>query len=116
MRTHSFSWIAVMLAVAATTTACGSADGPDPFATPVPGTEVSVVDNAFEPAALQVEVGDTVTWTWEGSNPHDVSFDAEASEIQSSGTWSRTFDEAGEYAYACTVHRGMRGTVVVTEP
>lgn len=76
-------------------------------------TEVAVADNDFEPAAILVDAGATVTWTWKGSAPHDVRGNGFASEIKSSGTFRHTFTKAGEFAYRCTVHRDMRGRVVV---
>ena len=79
----------------------------------VPGTEVAVVDNAFEPPRLEVEAGDTVTWTWDGDNPHDVVFDDFGSDVQTEGTYTYTFEETGEFAYTCTIHGGMDGTIVV---
>ena len=82
----------------------------------VVGTEVAVVDNAFEPARLEVEAGETVTWTWEGDNPHDVVFDDFGSEVQTGGTYTYTFEEAGEFAYTCTIHANMDGTIVVVAP
>lgn len=115
MRTRpSFHVLAVGTALVVAATACDDAGSSATSEAPVAGTEVAVVDNDFEPAALEVEAGDTVTWTWEGGNQHDVAFDQVASEIQTGGTWTRTFDEPGEYDYLCTVHPNMQGTVVVT--
>ena len=79
------------------------------------GTEVGVVDNAFEPANLQVIAGEDVTWTWNGSNDHNVIGDSLESPVQDTGTFIYTFDEPGEYEYVCTLHAGMDGTVVVGE-
>lgn len=87
----------------------GGGTGAEPIAT----AEVAVVDNDFDPAAVVVEAGTTVTWTWEGDNPHDVRGDGFASEIQTSGEFRHTFDEPGDFAYRCTVHPAMRGRVVV---
>lgn len=100
--------------VAALAAACsGSGEGPTAEEA-VAVTDVSVVDNDFEPAAVEVAVGDTVTWTWDGGNPHDVAGEGFASELQRDGTFTHTFEDAGEFPYVCTVHRGMRGLVVVT--
>ena len=59
--------------------------------------------------------GTRVTWTWVGNNPHNVTADGFASETQVEGKFIQTFDRAGSYAYACTIHPGMEGTVVVTD-
>ena len=91
--------------------ACGGDDGGG--GDPVAATEVTVVDDDFRPAAITVDEGATVTWTWEGSNAHDVQGDGFASEIQSSGSFEHTFTDAGEHEYRCSVHPGMRGRVVV---
>lgn len=96
--------------------ACQGSQGEPADEEPVRTTEVSVVDNDFEPAVIEISAGDTVTWTWEGSRPHDVEGDGFKSEVQESGTFEYTFDETGEYDYVCNIHSGMSGTVVVTEP
>jgi plastocyanin len=48
--------------------------------------------------------------------PHDVSGDGFKSEIQTEGTFSHTFEDAGAYPYFCTLHSVMKGTVTVVEP
>ena len=78
-------------------------------------TDVSVVDDAFTPVATTVPVGAAVTWTWNGSLRHNVSFDdGTASDTKGSGTYVRTFATAGTYKYHCTIHGpGMAGSVTV---
>jgi plastocyanin len=96
-------------------TACGGG-GEDPAAAePVPGTEVSVVDNDFEPVHLEVASGGTVTWRWEGDAAHDVVGEGFESEIQDEGTFSHSFGDPGTYDYECTLHNGMTGRVTVVE-
>jgi plastocyanin len=77
------------------------------------GTTVAVRDSEFVAPELTVSVGDTVTWNWEGNLPHDVTGDGFESELQSEGSFSHTFDTAGEYLYECTIHPGMEGTIIV---
>ena len=89
-------------------------DGDDPTAT----LSVGVVDNSFTPPANAIGAGQTVTWTWNGNNPHNVTFDdgaLVASTTQTGGTFTTTFAAAGEFSYFCTVHGRsvMSGTVVV---
>jgi plastocyanin len=81
-------------------------------------TSVSVVDNAFDPAAIQVSPGATVTWTWNGSATHNVNF-ASASiadgPSQISGTYAVAMPTTpGTYSYVCDFHPGiMTGSVLV---
>jgi plastocyanin len=75
----------------------------------------------FEPKVVTIKVGDTVKWVNNKAFPHNVVFDGHAelshkklaqkpkAELES------TFNEAGEFAYYCSPHRGagMQGKVVV---
>ena len=72
------------------------------------------LDDDFEPAALQITAGNTLTWTWEGSPDHNVVGDGLQSETQASGTFTHTFYEAGVQSYECTLHSEMRGESIVT--
>ncbi|MEX2619342.1 MAG: plastocyanin/azurin family copper-binding protein [Egibacteraceae bacterium] len=78
-------------------------------------TTVSVDDNVFEPDSVDVSVGDTVTWEWVGTQPHNVRADDFESDLQTEGTFEHTFEEVGTHSYVCTVHPGMEGTVNVAE-
>jgi plastocyanin len=99
--------------------ACGDDDSSGPDGGPAAGT-VTVGDNFFQPAALTVTrtngTGEAA-WNWTGNNPHNVTFDAGPpnSETQTSGSFSRSFTEAGSFTYYCTVHGRavMSGTVNV---
>lgn len=97
--------------------ACGD---DDPDTSDLESGEVLVVDNVFRPDRVEVGVGDTVTWRFEGSLPHNVSpagdnrREWEASDTMTDGTYEWTFERAGSYDYVCTIHPGMDGTVVVS--
>ena len=87
---------------------------------PPASADVSVQDNFFDDEYVVVAAGGTVTWTWAGSNPHDVTWVSGGfsdSPTQVAGTHSVTFNTPGTYVYYCTVHgsstSGMRGTIVV---
>jgi plastocyanin len=107
--TRLFLAVAALALTAAACASQGSA-GPPPS---VEGPAVAVRDYEFEPASLTVEAGATVTWVWEGRSPHDVVGQGFESKDQSSGTFRHTFDRPGTYAYQCTIHPGMEGTIVV---
>jgi plastocyanin len=77
---------------------------------------VTISDFQFAPAQITIQQGDTVTWTNDGPTAHsatasDNSFDTGV--FSSGGSRSETFDEAGTFAYICTPHPNMTGTVVV---
>ena len=108
---------AAVLALAAALAACssGSGSGGGQHAAPVTGvTEVSMHNLKFDPPAIQVPVGTTVTWRFtDGSVPHNVKGDGFSSPTQSRGTFTHKFDRAGTFQYRCTLHARMTGEVVV---
>jgi len=99
--------------------ACSSSDSTGPTAT----NAVDVRDNLFSPSAVTVTREATVTWTWRGSDIHNVVFeDGQGSSTQkASGTHARTFAGAGAFRYRCTLHStsftsGMVGSVQAQLP
>ncbi len=62
--------------------------------------------------------GTRVTWQWQGTLLHSIVFDNNdrGSDLQATGTFSRTFTTAGNYFYHCQIHgaMGMTGVVSVT--
>jgi plastocyanin len=75
---------------------------------------VTMVDLAFEPSAVEIVAGDSVTWVNEGAAPHDATGDGWATPLLTSGqSASVQFDAAGTYAYICSIHPDMTGQVVV---
>jgi plastocyanin len=76
-----------------------------------------IVDFAFAPTSLTVPAGTSLRWTNVGVAPHTVtagdgSFDS--GMLAAGASWSRTFDQAGTYGFACAVHPAMTGSIVVT--
>ncbi|ELS31151.1 MULTISPECIES: plastocyanin [Pseudanabaena] len=75
----------------------------------------------FDPKVVTIKVGDTVKWVNNKAFPHNIVFDGHAelshkklaqkpkAELES------TFNEAGEFSYYCSPHRGagMQGKVIV---
>lgn len=84
-------------------------------ATPVVGThDVSARNLQYEPPAIQVRPGTTVTWHFDdGTVAHDVKADGFGSPVRKSGTFSHRFDQPGTYQYRCTLHANMTGRVIV---
>lgn len=74
---------------------------------------------SFAPSALTVQVGDTVAWTNLDSATHTVTFYGSPSlssgGLQEGDTHSVTFDSVGTYAYGCSPHAYMQGTITITK-
>lgn len=109
--------LALLLALPMIGTVRGQgADGPVEDGTlALPIAEVAVRDNYFDPSALEIALGTTVVWTWEGLAPHNVVGLEFESPVQTSGVYSLVFANPGAYDYVCTLHRGMHGRVLVAE-
>jgi plastocyanin len=73
---------------------------------------------AYGTNPLVVSVGTTITWTNNDTMAHTVTSDGnlfDSGVIASGGTFSFTFNTAGEYPYHCTIHgaASMSGMVNV---
>jgi plastocyanin len=103
-----------LLAVAAVILAAGC--GGEKESTPVATTDVKMAKSyRFEPKAIQINAGETVTWTNDDNFTHTVQVDGRQDhEVGRGESVSIAFDEPGTYHYVCTLHeRDMDGTVIV---
>ncbi len=95
----------------------GCSDDPD---TGTPGSNtVSMPGNAFSPSSLSVSTGTTVIWTNTDVVDHNVTSDTglfSSGTLSPGATFSFTFSATGTYRYSCTLHPGMVGSVVVSDP
>lgn len=114
----------VLLALACLSAGCTS--GPVPAQTTgTPASSASSLDTitikdfAFSPAALTIKTGTTVTWVNDDSAPHTVVSDDGAPapftspQLATGASFPQRFAQAGTYAYHCSIHPSMKGTVVV---
>ena len=81
---------------------------------------VLVHDDHFHPARVKLRRGGSVRWRWAGGHPHDIRFRRarrlpriKRAAARTQGAVTRRFRRPGAYRYVCTLHRGMRGAVVV---
>ena len=80
--------------------------------------DVKIDNFSFEPAALTVPVGTTVTWTNRDDIPHTVVNNDDPKAFKSKvldtdEKFSFTFSKAGTYAYFCSIHPKMTAKVIV---
>ncbi len=92
-----------------------------------PGTnEVFMQAIAFEPMEITIQAGESVTWTNQdivphtatSGNPGDADLGAifRSAQFGQGGTFTHTFNDAGEFVYFCEVHPVMmRDAKVIVE-
>ncbi len=108
---------AAVLAVALLLGACSTSDG---GASPVATDQVNLPPSyRFEPAAITVPDGTTVTWTNNDNFTHNVRLlddGGDVLELPPGESVSFTFTGPGEHRYDCSFHPSdMTGVVIVSE-
>jgi plastocyanin len=92
-----------------------------------PDADVVIDSSTFAPSVLRIAVGETVTWVNHDDLPHTVTSNPRGKGRAAGGglgsrfdhrltrdeTFSFYFERAGTFAYHCTIHPEMRGTIVV---
>ena len=84
-------------------------------ATPAANT-LSIKNTAFTPNSLQVAVGTTVTWVNNDTVQHTVTSDTklfDSGPLDPGGKFTYTFTQAGTFAFHCSIHSSMTGTITV---
>jgi plastocyanin len=105
--------IVVLALLAVLAGGCGGSEDSEPVAT----TEVKMAKSyRFDPETIEIQAGQTVTWTNEDNFTHTVEVEDQGDHKVGRGdSVSITFDRPGTYDYVCTLHsHDMHGTVIVT--
>lgn len=78
----------------------------------------TIQDFSFSPATVTATVGDVVVWTNEGNAPHTATLDDHAAcdtgTLAGGASGGIVFEAAGTYAFHCTIHSSMTGTIEVS--
>lgn len=79
------------------------------------GPQVEIKEFMFHPTSLKVKAGSTVTWTNKDGEPHTVIGGSlfRSAALDTNDTFSFKFDKPGTYAFVCSIHPRMTGTIVV---
>jgi plastocyanin len=94
------------------------------FAAPAGAADssVKVKDFSFTPAGLNIDIGDTVTWSFTGGGHNTKSLSGQPDSWKSTpdgspnpvGTaYPHRFDTPGRYQYICGLHPFMKGVITV---
>ena len=112
MRPRLIALAAGSLATLVVAAGCGGSESTEPVAT----TEVTMVKSyRFDPKAVEIQAGQSVTWTNDDNFTHTVKVDGQDDhKVDRGDSVSITFPKAGTYHYVCTLHsKDMDGQVVV---
>jgi plastocyanin len=81
--------------------------------------DVALSGFSFGPGAIKVVVGQVISWTNGDDTPHQITVPGRKevrSDVMLKGqTATLKFDEAGNIAYICGLHPGMKGTIEVSK-
>lgn len=104
----------MMVALCGAAMACRAAD-----VAPAKGKNypVAIQNFAFAPKTIVVPVGARVVWVNRDEEPHVItsagSLFTSSKALDTSDTYAVTFSKPGTYAYYCSIHPMMVGTIIV---
>jgi plastocyanin len=77
---------------------------------------VVIKDFAYTPKALTVNSGDSVRFINKDDEAHTVTLEGggfDSGGLDTGDGWTYRFIKPGKYAYFCTLHPYMKGTIIV---
>jgi plastocyanin len=111
---------AVLLTVLVVLNFCLAAWGNDMARGAIAGerqNKIEIKDFMFNPPTITVKSGETITWINRDEEPHTVVSVGKkfqkSSALDTDQEFTITAGEPGTYAYFCSVHPKMTGTIVV---
>ena len=89
---------------------------PAPAAKNAASHDVTIKGMKFDPAQIEIAVGDTVVWKNADDRDHTVvakdnSF--KSGNLSKGDKFEQTFTKSGKFSYACSYHPRMKGVVIV---
>ena len=92
------------------------APGQPVWAADKPATHtIAMQATIYAPLALTVKRGDTVVWVNNDPFPHAATSEGhfDSKSIAADASWKYKASEVGDFAYTCTFHPNMKGTLKV---
>lgn len=124
MRSRTYTLLLIIAAIAALATGCGGGGGgpsagaaPSAGGSPSTSSSISIDNFKFSPRAIRVPADARVKVTNNDSAPHTVTADDgqsfDSGTVDPGGSSSFQAPAPGSYAYHCTIHPFMKGTLSV---
>ncbi|WP_266169580.1 cupredoxin domain-containing protein [Dyella subtropica] len=80
-------------------------------------SQIDIRNFAFAPKTLTVPVGTRVVWTNRDDEPHVIvsagALFTSSHALDTSDSYAVTFSKPGTYAYFCSIHPMMVGSIIV---
>ncbi|RUL72878.1 cupredoxin domain-containing protein [Dyella choica] len=106
--------LACVIALGGMAVACAAADTASAGTKPY---QVAIQNFAFAPKTLVVPAGTRVVWTNRDDEAHVITsagaLFASSKALDADDTYAVTFSKPGTYAYYCSIHPMMVGTIIV---
>ncbi len=115
MSTRCVGALATMTVLAIAVPGAGAVPAPAFHEAHASASHVVVLEHKrFLPGGVSIRRGESVTWLWrDGHTPHNVIGRGFQSRVVTRGSFTVRFAQGGTYAYTCSVHPHMDGTVIV---
>ena len=80
-----------------------------------PSHDITIKGMKFDPAEIQIGIGDLVVWTNTDDRDHTVvcKDNFKSGNLIKGDTFQHTFTKAGKFNYACSYHPRMKGVIIV---
>src|SRR5262249_32875786 len=117
LRDHGFAPVILAIVAVAFTAVGIHAVSADAMAVQIAEPSSNFMSWTYMPSAVTVAFGESVTWNNAGGAPHTVTADDgsfDSGNMDPGAVFAWTPPVSGTYAYHCTFHPWMTGTVVVT--
>ena len=114
--TTPFRLIAATLAIALGLTPWLTGHGATPSRNAAVTHTVTIDGTRFDPEVLTVSAGDIVIWVNKDPFPHTATSESgkfDSKSIDAGKSWKYKTVKRGDFAYICTLHPTMKGTLRV---
>lgn len=81
--------------------------------------EIEILNYAYSPTELEINVGDQVIWKNRDDTEHTITsiidYELNSDFLARGEKFSHVFEKPGEFEYFCRAHPYMRGRIIVNE-
>ncbi len=117
MKRSVIASVALIVALSVATPATGASRPGDHARGAVTRVRVRIVDFRFSPASITIDRGTIVKWKNRGGTSHTTTSNRgvwDSGTLTPGDAFRHRFRRRGTFAYHCSIHARMMGTITVT--